>query len=334
MALYYLPQYKTTTLAVPGGIDASQTTGIIVASIDGVDETKPGILCLSYADPINTATVEYVTYTSINASTKELQGVTRGAEGYSAHTHDNLSTCAWVVSKSHVNNINVLAQVEHNDDGTHKEASLDSMITGTEAQGDIIYHNGTIWTRLPRGTDGNVLTQASNVPSWAAAAAGLATDTLWDAAGDLVQGTGANTAAKLTIGSAGDILRVVSGAAAWTGANFKVGAFTRDVSAASGNVATTGVGFLPKVLVIMGVINAAPQMSIGFYDGTAHGCIAMYTNDAWTYTASYITFCQFGSGSSEQKASVASLDADGFTLTWTKTGTPTGTFAMYYLAFR
>jgi hypothetical protein len=46
------------------------------------------------------------------------------------------------------------------------------MIAGTEAQGDIIYHNGTIWTRLPKGTDGNVLTQASNVPSWAAASGG------------------------------------------------------------------------------------------------------------------------------------------------------------------
>jgi len=57
--------------------------------------------------------------------------------------------------------------LEHNAVGTHKETALDSMITGTEAQGDIIYHNGTIWTRLPKGTDGQVLTQASNVPSWA-----------------------------------------------------------------------------------------------------------------------------------------------------------------------
>lgn len=329
----YLHQFVTTSLNVGGGINASQTTGIVLQSLNNIDATKPSVACITWADPLNTSVAEWVTYTSVNSTTNTLQGVTRGAEGYSAKAHSNGAVIAFPLSKSHVNELNTAVSAEHSTAGVHSETALDSMIAGTEAQGDIIYHNGTIWTRLPKGTDGNILTQASSIPSWAAPA-GLATDTLWDAAGDLVQGTGANTAAKLTIGSAGDILRVVSGAAAWTGANFKVGAFTRDVSAASGNVATTGVGFLPKVLVIMGVINAAPQMSIGFYDGTAHGCIAMYANDAWTYTASYITFCQFGSGSSEQKASVASLDADGFTLTWTKTGTPTGTFAMYYLAFR
>jgi hypothetical protein len=37
-------------------------------------------------------------------------------------------------------------------------------------------------------------------------AAAIATDTIWDAAGDLVQGTGADTAAKLSAGAAGKIL--------------------------------------------------------------------------------------------------------------------------------
>lgn len=42
----------------------------------------------------------------------------------------------------------------------------------------------------------------------------LATAAIWDAAGDLVQGTGANTGAKLTIGTANQLLRVNSGATA------------------------------------------------------------------------------------------------------------------------
>lgn len=49
----------------------------------------------------------------------------------------------------------------------------------------------------------------------AVGAGSVATDTIWDAAGDLVQGTGANTAAKLSVGSAGYGLQVVSGSAAW-----------------------------------------------------------------------------------------------------------------------
>jgi len=47
----------------------------------------------------------------------------------------------------------------------------------------------------------------------AAAANGLATDTLWDAKGDLVAATGANAASKLTVGSNGKILVAASGEA-------------------------------------------------------------------------------------------------------------------------
>jgi hypothetical protein len=42
----------------------------------------------------------------------------------------------------------------------------------------------------------------------------IATDTIWDAAGDLVQGTGADTAAKLSAGTAGMFLKSAGAAAA------------------------------------------------------------------------------------------------------------------------
>lgn len=103
--LYYVPQYITTTLNVGGGINSSQTTGIILASVTGIDITKPGIALLTYTSPLNTSNAEWITYTSINGS-NELQGVTRGAEGYSAKSHNNGATVAFPVSKSHINNIN------------------------------------------------------------------------------------------------------------------------------------------------------------------------------------------------------------------------------------
>jgi hypothetical protein len=106
MALYYVPQYKSTTLSVAGGIDNSETTGIVLADITGIDDTKPGIACLDWTNPLNTDTAEYITYTSINSGTKELNGVTRGAEGISAKSHNNGCTVAFVFSKSHINNIN------------------------------------------------------------------------------------------------------------------------------------------------------------------------------------------------------------------------------------
>lgn len=43
----------------------------------------------------------------------------------------------------------------------------------------------------------------------------IATDTIWGAAGDLVYGTGPNTATRLAIGSTSQVLRVVGGVPAW-----------------------------------------------------------------------------------------------------------------------
>ena len=55
------------------------------------------------------------------------------------------------------------------------------------------------------------LTDGGAVPAGGGA---VATDAIWDAAGDIVQGTGANTAARLAIGTAGQVLKVNAGATA------------------------------------------------------------------------------------------------------------------------
>jgi hypothetical protein len=49
--------------------------------------------------------------------------------------------------------------------GTVSDASI---ALGSDAAGDIIYHNGTKYIRLAKGTNGEVLTLASGVPSWEA----------------------------------------------------------------------------------------------------------------------------------------------------------------------
>lgn len=52
-------------------------------------------------------------------------------------------------------------------------------------------------------------------PDASSATGNVATDAIWDAAGDLAVGTGANTAAKLTLGAAGGHLARINGAVAW-----------------------------------------------------------------------------------------------------------------------
>ena len=51
---------------------------------------------------------------------------------------------------------------------------------GSDAAGDVLYYNGTDYIRLAKGTDGQVLTLASGVPTWATpAATGLTEADQW-----------------------------------------------------------------------------------------------------------------------------------------------------------
>ena len=126
MALLYLPQYKKTTLNVAGGINDTQTTGIVLQNVDGVDTSKPGVVAVSYSEPLDTSKVEFITYTSISTS-NELQGVQRGQEGFSAKSHSNGASVAFILSKSHINNLNDLVLEEHNQDGTHSDITADTL---------------------------------------------------------------------------------------------------------------------------------------------------------------------------------------------------------------
>jgi hypothetical protein len=98
----------------------------------------------------------------------------------------------------------------------HEAAHIDHDTTWA-AKGDLIAGTANDTAAvLGVGTNDFVLTADSGQTTgmkWAAAAGGgaLATDTLWDAKGDLAGGTGANTAAKLVVGANDTILMADSG---------------------------------------------------------------------------------------------------------------------------
>ena len=119
----YLHQFVTTFLNVGGGINASQTTGIVLQSLNNVDATKPSVACVTWADPLDTSVAEWITYTSINSTTNELQGVVRGAEGYSAKTHGNQAVVAFPLSKAHVNELNDAFLSNHASTGNLKSGA-------------------------------------------------------------------------------------------------------------------------------------------------------------------------------------------------------------------
>ncbi len=146
--LYYLNQFFVTTLSVGGGITNSQTTGIVIPDTSGItDITKPGVALLSYADPLNTSTGEWITYTSISAG--EFQGVVRGQEGFGAKAHDNGVQVAFPLSRSHINNI--IAQL------TGSDAQVSPLLTSPTFQ--------TSWVAKGEFSNGNSGT--SKAINWA-----------------------------------------------------------------------------------------------------------------------------------------------------------------------
>lgn len=96
---YSVPQNFSTTLNVGGGINNSQTTGIVLTSVSGLP-TDGGILCFDWAATLDTAAAEYIEYTGISGNT--LTGVVRGAEGLSAKSHSNSCTVVGVLSQAHI----------------------------------------------------------------------------------------------------------------------------------------------------------------------------------------------------------------------------------------
>lgn len=156
-------------------------------------------------------------------------------------------------------------------------------------------------------------------------------------AGDIVYATALNTITRLAIGAANTKLFTNAGATApeWT-TGLKIGTFQIDTATATGTQAITGVGFKPTTLVFLAGINGTGEVSIGFDDGTSKYSIANaygVSAGTWSITPGASIFLSQSAGVS-YGGYVSVLGADGFTVSWTKTGGKTGTAGIYYLAIR
>lgn len=122
---------------------------------------------------------------------------------------------------------------------------------------------------------------------------------------------------------------------------------TRDISS-TGTQTISGVGFQPKMIMINAALDSAgasngghPIISNGSYDGTTQGSAftgcdtSNPVNANAGYASGYIVWMnKNGVSSSVNASAVASnIGADGFDLTWAKTGFPTGTCGMIITCF-
>lgn len=231
------------------------------------------------------------------------------------------------------------------------------------ASGDFFRYNGTSWLHVPLSS-GDIPNNAANTTGSAAKlttsrtingvgfdgtenitinavdatarepaiAAGTASqywrgDKSWQTLGAL---------ATLALGSANaKLFTNAAGIAPEWGTGVKTAYFSRAMTAASGTQAVTGVGFKPSMVVFLGTIDATVSRSYGIDDGGGVNANAIYYQNA---TASGINAGQsislYVSAGVMYSGRIQSMDADGFTINWTRTGGPTGTAYIIYLAIR
>jgi len=88
-------------------------------------------------------------------------------------------------------------------------------------------------------------------------------------------------------------------------------------------------------VIFIAVVPGTSEVSIGFDNGTINDCIYNYYSTApgdWGGGALSIFLSQ--TDPITYGGMISSLDADGFTISWTKTGAKTGTATIEYIAFR
>jgi hypothetical protein len=110
----------------------------------------------------------------------------------------------------------------------------------------------------------------------------------------------------------------------------------RDMTTASGTVAYTGVGFTPRAIKCFGAIQNADSLNWGVTTVAGsfqNDMLYVSSEGAGDFTRSGQNLIRnFTSVSDGQTAVLDSFDSDGFTLTWTKAGSPTGSLAVMMLA--
>lgn len=119
-------------------------------------------------------------------------------------------------------------------------------------------------------------------------------------------------------------------------AHIKTGTFTRDVSLATGTQTITGVGFKPAGVTIYGVVGTTSMASWGMSDCSTQANlddVNQVVANSYQLDTNYIITFQDGLGNI-YNGGLSSCNDDGFTISWAKTGSITGTATMVYQAHR
>jgi len=114
-----------------------------------------------------------------------------------------------------------------------------------------------------------------------------------------------------------------------------IGEFSRGMTVASGTQAITGLGFKPSYVLFTASVGASNAFTIGFDNGSIRKVLYVVDAIAGNFTGSGArSISLYTASANQQWAIIQSFDSDGFTLSWTKVNSPTGTAFINFTAFR
>ncbi len=109
----------------------------------------------------------------------------------------------------------------------------------------------------------------------------------------------------------------------------KIITFTKDLAEASCDSVYTGVGFKPTLVFFFTQVRTGTWWAQGFFNELAIRAISKYNaGENWANKSDIEIIYSDGH---KQNGVLKSIDSDGFTLTWTQTGGPTGSQSFYCL---
>lgn len=308
MTLYYPPTQNALQKTLTVALDEGETTSATLSNVTGV-QNKAGVCVIDRVDANGTVKSssdwEWVSFTGTSGST--ITGLTRGLGGSSDQDHASGAVVEFVADVVWAGGV---------------MGALDNAFTSAGAV-------DTTKIVTPAGTQTltNKTLTAPTVtsPTINTAVSGTAVKDEDNMASNSATAVATQQSIKAYIDTQ---------IAAITRLQSKIIYATRDLAASSGDVSYTGAGFKPTVIIAFGSMDNFFISSFGFSDSSL-GKRAVWTQPASSTFLGRENLVFFSTAvGSDQIAVVKSYDDDGFTLTWAKTGTPSGTSAIAFLCFR
>lgn len=113
---------------------------------------------------------------------------------------------------------------------------------------------------------------------------------------------------------------------------FKMGYFTRDISLASSEQIITGLGFKPRCILLHYCLRGGTFLGVGIRDG-ANQQTLITVNGNWEIQGTNYAI-KWTDGAYKAYLGSIGFNDDGFKIVWTRSGEPTGTLLVSYLAFK